>query len=155
MEPSAGTIYELMNTPELTHKGEGLVWFGGVFICILNILSILFADELFRWNLMFQIQKCRRCQTVRLADRRTIHKLDAPGACGTDRLYYRAAMSKSPPVFPPEDSFSAFVFLTPAVPVLLLPGPSSVVYFSSFAFSSSIFACRRFAVRTSHCSAFR
>lgn len=56
LEPSAGTIYELMNTPELTHKGEGLVWFGGVFICILNILSILFADELFRWNLMFQIQ---------------------------------------------------------------------------------------------------
>lgn len=56
MEPSAGTIYELMNTPELTHKGEGPVWFGGVCICILNILSILFADELFRWNLMFQIQ---------------------------------------------------------------------------------------------------
>ena len=56
MEPSAGTIYELMNTPELTHKGEGLVWFGGVCICILNILSVLFADELFRWNLMFQIQ---------------------------------------------------------------------------------------------------
>ena len=56
MEPSAGTIYELINTPELTHKGEGLVWFGCVFICILNILSVLFADELFRWNLMFQIQ---------------------------------------------------------------------------------------------------
>lgn len=56
MEPSAGTIYALMNTPELTHKGEGLVWFGGVFICILNTLFILFADELFRWNLLFQIQ---------------------------------------------------------------------------------------------------
>ena len=25
-------------------------------ICALNILSVLFADELFRWNLMFQIQ---------------------------------------------------------------------------------------------------
>lgn len=56
MEPSAGTIYELMNTPELTHKGEGIVWFGGVFICILDILFILFADEIFRWNLLFQIQ---------------------------------------------------------------------------------------------------
>lgn len=56
LEPSAGTIYELMNTPELTHKGEGLVWFGGAFVCILDILFILFADELFRWNLRFQIQ---------------------------------------------------------------------------------------------------
>ena len=53
LEPSAGTIYELMNTPELTHKGEGFVWFGGAFVCILNTL---FADELFRWNLLFQIQ---------------------------------------------------------------------------------------------------
>ena len=30
--------------------------FGAVFICILNAISILFADELFRWNLAFQIR---------------------------------------------------------------------------------------------------
>jgi len=56
MKPSVLTIYELVNNPELTHKGEGIVWFGAVFVCILNALTILFADELFRWSLAFQIR---------------------------------------------------------------------------------------------------
>lgn len=56
VEPSASTILDLMNDPQLTHKGEWLAWFGAVFICILNALLILFADELFRWNLRFQIR---------------------------------------------------------------------------------------------------
>ena len=56
MEPSASNIYELLNGPELTHKGETLAWFGAVFICILNTLTMLFVDELFRWNLAFQIR---------------------------------------------------------------------------------------------------
>ena len=56
MEPSASTIYELLNDPELTHKGDALAWFGAVFVSILNALSILFADELFRFNLAFQIR---------------------------------------------------------------------------------------------------
>ena len=56
VEPSALTIWELMNEPEMTHKGEGFAWFGAVFICILNALSVLFADELFRWNLAFRIR---------------------------------------------------------------------------------------------------
>ena len=62
MEPSASTIYELLNDPELTHKGEALAWFGAVFICILNVLSILFADELFRWNLLFQIRNVENAE---------------------------------------------------------------------------------------------
>ena len=49
-------IYELLNQPKLTHKGDASAWFGAVFVCILNTLSILFADELFRWNLSFQIR---------------------------------------------------------------------------------------------------
>ena len=56
MKPSVSTIYELVNGPELTHKGEGFAWFGAVFICIINAISILFANELFRWNLAFQIR---------------------------------------------------------------------------------------------------
>ena len=56
MEPSKLTILKLMNNPELTHKGDWLLWFFGVVICIVNILTILYADELFRWNLMFQIR---------------------------------------------------------------------------------------------------
>ena len=56
MKPSLSTIYELTQNPELTHKGLGFVWFGGVFICILNTLSILFADELFRLKLVFKVR---------------------------------------------------------------------------------------------------
>ena len=56
LEPSASTILELMNDPELTHKGEWSALFGAAFICVLNALSILFADELFRWNLAFKIR---------------------------------------------------------------------------------------------------
>ena len=56
VEPSVSTILDLMNDPKLTHKGEWLAWFGAVFICVLNSLSILFADELFRFNLIFQIR---------------------------------------------------------------------------------------------------
>ena len=62
MKPTISTIYELTNNPELTHKGDGLAWFGAVFICILNAVSILFADELFRWNLAFQIRDAERAE---------------------------------------------------------------------------------------------
>lgn len=62
MEPSAATIYELLHDPELTHKGELGAWFGGVFVCILNTLSILFVDELFRWNLSFRIRHAENAE---------------------------------------------------------------------------------------------
>lgn len=56
MKPSVSDILNLMDAPNLTHKGKGFVQFGAVFICVLNALCILFADELFRWNLTFQIR---------------------------------------------------------------------------------------------------
>ncbi len=56
VEPSASAILHLMGDPELTHKGEWIAWFGAMFLCVLNALLILFADEVFRWNLMFQIR---------------------------------------------------------------------------------------------------
>ena len=56
MEPSLTTIITLYYGPELTHKGVGLAWFGGVFLCALTAMTILYADELFRWNLSFRIQ---------------------------------------------------------------------------------------------------
>lgn len=62
MEPSASTIYELLHGPELTHKGEALAWFAAVFIGILNALSMLFADELFRWNLSFRIRNAENAE---------------------------------------------------------------------------------------------
>lgn len=62
MEPSAYTILTLMAGPELTHKGEWLIWFGGVLICIVTAILILFADELFRFNLSFQIRDADRAE---------------------------------------------------------------------------------------------
>ena len=56
MEPTADVILKILDNPKLTHKGEWFPWFAGVAICIFNIASILFADELFRWNLSFQIR---------------------------------------------------------------------------------------------------
>lgn len=56
MEPSVSTILELMDSPELTNKGEWTAWFLGLFVSIITAVSMLFADELFRWNLAFQIR---------------------------------------------------------------------------------------------------
>lgn len=54
-EPSVSSVLELMHGPELTHKGIGFAWFGAVFICLVNAICILFADELFRWHLSFRV----------------------------------------------------------------------------------------------------
>lgn len=56
MKPSVSTIYKLTHKPELTHKGEWPAWFEAVFLCILNAVSVLFADELFRFHLSFQVR---------------------------------------------------------------------------------------------------
>ena len=61
-EPSVSTVLDLMAGPELTHKGTWSWWFGGVCICILIALSILFADELFRWDLAFRIRDVDRAE---------------------------------------------------------------------------------------------
>ena len=62
MKPSLVTIIELVNGPELTHKGYGFAWFVGVIICILNMVSILYADEIFRFNLSFTISNAEHVE---------------------------------------------------------------------------------------------
>ena len=62
MKPTAETILGLMNGPELTHKGDMQAWFYAVFICALNAICIIFADELFRFNLAFQIRNADRAE---------------------------------------------------------------------------------------------
>lgn len=56
MEPSVSTVLELIEGPELTKKGQWGAWIGSIFISIVTAVWILFADELFRWNLAFQIR---------------------------------------------------------------------------------------------------
>ena len=56
MAPSAATLIDLATGPALTRKGSWAGWFCGVLLCIATAVSILFADELFRWGLRFQIR---------------------------------------------------------------------------------------------------
>lgn len=62
VKPSVRDILHLMEGPKLTNKGEWLAWFSGIFISIITAVSILFADELFRWNLAFQIRNAERAE---------------------------------------------------------------------------------------------
>ena len=56
LEPSATAIWELTEGPELTSRGNWMNWFGSVVISVLTVVSILYADELFRRNLSWRIQ---------------------------------------------------------------------------------------------------
>ena len=62
MEPSVSTILDLMDGPALTHKGTWLGWFGGVLICVITALTMLFADELFRWNASFLVRNAEEAE---------------------------------------------------------------------------------------------
>ena len=62
MEPSAEDILSLTDGPELTKKGHWLAWFMGVIVSVMTAVSILFADELFRWNLAFQIRNVENAE---------------------------------------------------------------------------------------------
>ena len=62
MEPSASDILTLIAGPELTHKGLWIGWVGGVILSVMTAVSILFADELFRWNLAFRIRGVDRAE---------------------------------------------------------------------------------------------
>ena len=56
MEPTAFNVLELVEGPDLKHRGIFIGWFGGTLICILTALSILFADELFHLKMAFRIK---------------------------------------------------------------------------------------------------
>lgn len=56
MEPSVTNVLDLLEGPELTHKGTWVGWAAGVFCCVVTAVSMLFADELFRFQLIFSIR---------------------------------------------------------------------------------------------------
>ena len=62
MEPSVSTILDLTDGPALTHKGTWLGWFSGVLICVITALTMLFADELFRWNASFLVRNAEEAE---------------------------------------------------------------------------------------------
>ena len=62
LEPALSDILRLVYGPELTHKGSWLAWLGAVFLSILNAVFILYADELFHWDLSFQIRNAETAE---------------------------------------------------------------------------------------------
>ena len=59
MAPTLRDIYALLTNPPLTHKGEGMAWLAGVVICIVNAVTLLFADELFYWKMSFLVRNAQ------------------------------------------------------------------------------------------------
>lgn len=47
---------------DLTHKGSWLAWASCVMFCIITMLSILYADELFYWKLSFSIRDYEKAE---------------------------------------------------------------------------------------------
>lgn len=56
-EPTAAGILQVMAGPTLTHKGVGLGWLCGMVLCVLTVCEILFANEIFRWELSLRIRR--------------------------------------------------------------------------------------------------
>ena len=61
-EPSVYNILELMGQPELTKKGEWMAYFLAVFVSVCTVISILFAEELFRLGLMGRVRDWDRAE---------------------------------------------------------------------------------------------
>ena len=62
MEPSVSAILDLMAGPALTHKGVWPLWACGALLCVFTAVSILFADELFRFEMAFRIRHADTAQ---------------------------------------------------------------------------------------------
>jgi hypothetical protein len=56
MEPSLQEVACLMLGPELTHKGDWILYLGGAVFCLITWITVLFADELFRLQMSFRIR---------------------------------------------------------------------------------------------------
>lgn len=55
-EPSVRSILRIAFASEPTQRGHWEFFLLGVFVCVLNTTSILFADKLFRFHLQFRVK---------------------------------------------------------------------------------------------------
>ena len=58
----ADVIAALILGPELTHKGNLVRLFFGLILCIVIAMSILFENEIFHWQLSFQIRNAEKAE---------------------------------------------------------------------------------------------
>ena len=62
MEPSVSTILDLVYGPKLTHKGQWQFLLIGAVLSVMIVPSVLFPDELFRWNLRYRVRNVDRVE---------------------------------------------------------------------------------------------
>lgn len=55
-DPEPGDILSIAYNPAASPRGEGALLLLGLFVSVACALSLFFEDQLFRWNLSFQIQ---------------------------------------------------------------------------------------------------
>ena len=60
--PSTAEILDLLYGEKTSHKGDVTGLFMGISICVLNAVSMLFAEELFRWDMRFTIKNAERAE---------------------------------------------------------------------------------------------
>lgn len=65
-EPSVSTVLELMNGPQLTRKGDWAAWLLGAFLSVTVVVSMLYADEIFRWDLAFRIRNAEQAEPTEM-----------------------------------------------------------------------------------------
>ena len=56
MTPQASAILEVVEGPELTTHGDWTAWFCCLLLMVVTAVSILYADEIFQWQLSWKIQ---------------------------------------------------------------------------------------------------
>ena len=54
--PTVTTLIQLAMDPPLTHRGMPYAYLAGTLLAIMGIVSILFAEQFFRWHLSFRIR---------------------------------------------------------------------------------------------------
>lgn len=61
-DPGASTILRILYQPNVTQRANFLGLFGGILLCIATMVTLLFADALFRWNLSFSIRNAEHAE---------------------------------------------------------------------------------------------
>lgn len=55
-EPSVFTILRLLAGPTLIHKADWTYFLQGALLSVINVVAVLFADELFRFRMSFRVR---------------------------------------------------------------------------------------------------
>ena len=62
IKPSISSLIELVYGAKQSHKGDWTIWWMGLFVCVMNAISILFKEEIFRWDMSFRIKDADKAQ---------------------------------------------------------------------------------------------